>query len=172
MTIACPDCGTLEEIPRLLRRDSAVCVRCQSDLEKTNGRSSSAALACSLATLLLLFPANVLPLLRVDVLGTHSQNITAAGVAQLWERGWILLAGLSALFIIVLPFLRFGLLSAVLTALKLDRRPSWLGSAFRWSIWLDWRRPRPGSPGRGRRCRQSEYRIRSLFMPSQWTASL
>jgi paraquat-inducible protein A len=137
VTIACPDCGTLEEIPRLLRRDTAVCIRCRSDLEKTNGRSIGAALACSLATLLLLVPVNVRPLLRVDLFGMHSQNITAAGIAQLWGHGWIWLAGLSALFVIVLPFLRFGLLSAVLAALRLDRRPPWLGRAFRWSLWLD-----------------------------------
>jgi paraquat-inducible protein A len=137
VTIACPDCGTLEEIPRLLRRDTAVCIRCQTELEKTSGRSIGAALACSLATLLLLVPLNVLPLLRVDIFGMHSENITAAGVAELWGRGWIWLAGLSMLFVIVFPFLRFGLLSAVLGALTLGRRPSWLGSAFRWSTWLD-----------------------------------
>jgi len=137
VTIACPECGTLEEIPRLLRRDTAVCVRCRTDLEKTTGRSLGAALACSLATLLLLVPVNVLPLLRVDIFGMHSQNITAAGVSELWGRGWILLAGLSALFIVILPFLRFGLLSAVLAALRFERRPAWLGSAFRWSNWLD-----------------------------------
>ena len=121
----------------MLRRDTAVCIRCQSDLEKTNGRSIGAALACSLATLLLLVPVNVAPLLRVDIFGMHSQNITAAGVAQLWGRGWILLAGLSALFVIILPFVRFGLLTAVLAALRFRRRPSWLGAAFRWSLWLD-----------------------------------
>ncbi|HVS78354.1 MAG TPA: paraquat-inducible protein A [Steroidobacteraceae bacterium] len=137
VTIACPDCGTLEEIPRLLRRDTAVCIRCRTDLEKTNGRSIGAALACSLATLLLLVPVNVLPLLRVDIFSIHSQNVTAAGVAQLWGRGWIFLAGLSALFVIILPFARFGLLSAVLAALRLGRRPAWLGAAFRWSTWLD-----------------------------------
>jgi paraquat-inducible protein A len=137
VTIACPECGTLEEIPRLRWRDTAVCIRCRSDLEKTNGRSIGAALACSLATFLLLVPVNVLPLLRVDIFGMHSQNITAAGIAQLWARGWILLAGLSALFVIVIPFLRFGLLSAVLAALRFERRPSWLGAAFRWSLWLD-----------------------------------
>jgi paraquat-inducible protein A len=137
VTIACPDCGTLEEIPRLLPRDTAVCVRCATDLEKTNGRSIGAALACSLATFLLLVPVNVLPLLRVDLFGMHSQNITGAGVAELWGRGWVWLAGLSILFIIVFPFLRFGLLSSVLAALALKRRPCWLGAAFRWSIWLD-----------------------------------
>ncbi|MGH8290127.1 MAG: paraquat-inducible protein A [Steroidobacteraceae bacterium] len=137
VTIACPDCGTLEEIPRLLPRDTAVCIRCHSELEKTNGRSIGAALACALATLVLLVPVNVLPLLRVDIFGMHSQNITAEGVAQLWGRGWFWLAGLSALFIIALPFLRFGLLSAVLGALTLKRRPAWLGAAFRWAVWLD-----------------------------------
>jgi paraquat-inducible protein A len=137
VTIACPDCGTLEEIPRLLPRDTAICLRCRTELEKRNGRSIGAALACSLATLLLLVPVNVLPLLRVDILGIHSQNVTAAGVAQLWGRGWFWLSGLSALFVIVLPFLRFGLLSAVLGALSLRRRPCWLGPAFRWSVWLD-----------------------------------
>ena len=137
MTIACPDCGALEEIPRLLRPDTAVCIRCRSDLEKTSGRSIGAALACSLATLLLLVPLNVLPLLRVDIFGMHSQTLTAVGVALLWLQGWMLLAGLSALFVIVLPFLRFGLLTAVLAALSFERRPSWLGAAFRWSLWLD-----------------------------------
>ena len=120
-----------------MQRDTATCIRCQSDLEKTNGRSIGAALACSLATLLLLVPVNVLPLLRVDIFRMHSQNVTAVGVAELWGHGWILLAGLSALFVILFPFLRFGLLSAVLAALRLGRRPSWLGTAFRWSLWLD-----------------------------------
>lgn len=137
MTIACPDCGTLEEIPPLASRNTAVCVRCQCVLEKTSGRSIVGALACSLATFLLLFPVNVLPLMRVDILGMHSQNVIAAGIFQLWGHGWILLAGLSAVFVIVLPFLRFGLLSLVLGALRLGRRPKWLGRAFRWALWLD-----------------------------------
>ncbi|HEY6453328.1 MAG TPA: paraquat-inducible protein A [Steroidobacteraceae bacterium] len=106
-------------------------------MEKTSGRSLGAALACSLATFLLLFPANILPLLRMDVFGMHSSNVIAAGIIQLWERGWIALAGLSAIMIIALPFLRFGLLSAVLAALRFDQHPRWLGPAFRWSVLLD-----------------------------------
>jgi paraquat-inducible protein A len=137
VTIACPDCGTLEEIPQLPRRSAAVCIRCEADLEKTSGRSIVAALACSLATFLLLFPVNILPLLRVDLLGMHSENVIAAGIFQLWDHGWILLAGLSAVFVIFLPFLRFGLLSAVLAALRLGRKPRWLGPVFRWAVWLD-----------------------------------
>lgn len=137
MTIACPDCGTLEDIPPLPPRSSAVCVRCHGHLEKTSGRSIAAALACSAATFLLLFPLNVLPLMRVDIFGMHSQNVIAAGIFQLWRHGWILLAGLSAIFVIVLPFLRFGLLTLVLGAIWLGHRPQWLGRLFRWAVWLD-----------------------------------
>lgn len=96
-----------------------------------------AALACALATFLLLFPVNILPLIRMDVFGLHSENVIGAAIAQLWDQGWILLAGLSAVLIILLPFLRFGLLSTVLATLELGYRPAWLGRMFRWSIWLD-----------------------------------
>jgi paraquat-inducible protein A len=116
VTIACPDCGALEDIPVLPPKSTAVCVRCEGDLEKTAGRSVNAALACSLATLLLLFPSNLLPLVSIDVFGFHAQSTIAIGVWRLFQHQWVLLAGLTALFVIVLPFLRFGLLTAVLGA--------------------------------------------------------
>jgi len=137
VTIACPQCGTLEDLPPLPRRSTAVCVRCEADLEKTSGRSVSAALACALATLLLLFPVNLLPLMRVDLFSLHSENVIAAGIAQLWAHDWFVLAGLSALLVIVLPFVRFSLLTAVLGAVRLGKHPGWLGWAFRWALWLD-----------------------------------
>jgi len=137
VTIACPDCGTLEDIPPLPRLSTAVCIRCQGDLEKTSGRSITAALACSVSTLLLLLPVNLLPLLRVDIFRMHAQNVIMAGVVRLWGHQWILLAALSAVLLVVLPFIRFGLLSAVLGAIRLGRRPRWLGPAFRWAVWLD-----------------------------------
>jgi paraquat-inducible protein A len=97
----------------------------------------NAALGCALATFLLLFPSNILPLVSVDVFGMHAQSIIAVGVWRLLQHQWVLLAGLSALFVIVLPFARFGLLIAVLGTLRLGFRPRWLGAAFRWAVWLD-----------------------------------
>jgi len=90
-----------------------------------------------LATFVLLFPSNILPLVSIDVFGMHAQSIIGVGIWRLLQHQWVLLAGLSALFVIVLPFVRFGLLTAVLGALRLGFRPRWLGSAFRWTIWLD-----------------------------------
>jgi paraquat-inducible protein A len=137
VTIACPDCGALEHIPALLPRSKAVCLRCESDLEKTSGRSITAALACSLGTLLLLFPSNILPLLRVNVIGMQAETSIAEGISALWDHDWVVIAGASAVMVIGLPFLRFGLLSAVLWAVRFGYRPSWLGRAFRWAMAID-----------------------------------
>ncbi|HEY6578776.1 MAG TPA: paraquat-inducible protein A [Rhizomicrobium sp.] len=137
MTIACPDCGLLEDLPALAPRSAAVCRLCRADLELTTGRSVNAALACALGTFLLLFPANLLPLVRVDMFGMHGENVIGGGIRILWDNGWLLLAGISAILVVLLPFVRFGLLSAVLGAIRLDFRPFWLGPAFRWALWLD-----------------------------------
>jgi len=137
LAIGCPDCGTIEDIPPLPRRGTAACFRCDADLEKTTGRSILAAFCCSTTTFLLLFPSNVLPLVRVAIFGQHGENVTAAGIGILFDHGWFFLASLSAIMVIALPFLRFGLLSLVLGSMLLGRRPGWTAPAFRWTIWLD-----------------------------------
>jgi paraquat-inducible protein A len=137
MTIACPDCGTLQDLPPLLPRSTAVCSLCERDLEKTSGRSIDATLACAISTFVLLIPGNILPLVQVSVFGIHMQNVIGVGIARLWEHQWAVLAGLTAILVIAIPFLRFGLLSVVLSTIRLGYRPPWLGPLFRWSIWLD-----------------------------------
>lgn len=136
MTIGCPDCGTVVDLPPLPPRSRAVCRLCRRDLEKTSGRSITAAFCCSFATLLLLIPANALPLLQVGLVGMQVQNVIGEGIAELWRQNWFVISGLTALFVIALPFVIFALLSAVLGCLRFGYRPSWLAPAFRWALWL------------------------------------
>ena len=142
MLIACPDCGTLAELSPLPPRSRSICWLCRRDLEKTSGRSITAALACALGTVLLLVPANALPLLRIDLFGIQSQNAIGGGIASLWNNQWFLISAATTAFVIILPFVFFGLLSAVLGCLRFGYRPPWLAAAFRWSAWLDlWAMP-------------------------------
>lgn len=127
----------MQDLPILPRRSKAVCRLCERDLEKTSGRSIVAALACSLATVLLLIPGNILPLVRVSLFGMQMQNVIGRGIAGLWDHQWVLLAGVTAALVIAVPFVRFGLLSVVLGSLRLGYRPTWLGPLFRWAVWLD-----------------------------------
>jgi paraquat-inducible protein A len=124
-------------IPPLPRHGIAFCVRCRGSLETTSGRSVNAALACSLATLLLLVPVNTLPLLGANLWRARSELVIVTAFTDLWHQGWVVLAGLAVLLVIILPFVHFGLLSVVLGALRLNCRPRWLGVAFRWALWLE-----------------------------------
>lgn len=135
--VGCPDCGLIQTIPGGSRRGSWTCRRCGRPLERRNGRSIDAALACSLGTLLLLFPANLMPMLQVDILGRVNQTHIASGVLGFWNQDWPLVAVVVGLEIVAIPFLRFGLLTAVLAALRLGRKDPWIGPAFRWAEHLD-----------------------------------
>jgi paraquat-inducible protein A len=134
---ACPDCGTLLSFPPLPRRSTAICLRCHNPIETTIGRSLDAALMCAIATLALLPLVDTLPLLTAELLGQRSQSSLMAGVVQLWQHDWVVLATLSVVFVIVLPAVWMALLTVVLGSLRLGFRPAWLGHAFRWAVWLD-----------------------------------
>jgi paraquat-inducible protein A len=109
------------------------CHVCGLNLERLTGRSLDWALAMSLTALLLLFPANGLPFLTTTLFGAseHSRLISSASV--LWGEGWPAMAIVITLLVMILPIVRFGLLTAVLGALRLGSRPVWLGRVFRWS---------------------------------------
>ena len=130
--IACKHCGTIQETPEG-HAGVLDCGVCGVGLERFTGRSLDAALAISLAALLLLLPANALTFITTTVLGAaeHSRLISSATI--LWEQGWPVLAVAIAAFTILFPILRFSLLTTVLGALRLGRNPPWLGRVFRWS---------------------------------------
>jgi len=132
----------VQDLPSLQGGGAAVCPTCDHWLERTSGRSITAALACALATVLLLFPANLLPLMSVSALGMSRQSYISSGVLALWNAQWVIVALMVTVFAITLPFVRFTMLAVVLASVRLNRRPSWLGRAFRWTIHLDvWSMP-------------------------------
>lgn len=137
MTIACPDCGLIQDVPRPQRFSKVLCALCHGDLERRSGRSVSATLAVTLATFILLIPANLLPLIRMHIFIMHGENRIMGGIIMLWNRGWVLLAVIAGLLVVILPFVRLTLLGATLTCLRIGRRPAWLGPVFRWVLWLD-----------------------------------
>ncbi|PTB21115.1 paraquat-inducible protein A [Trinickia symbiotica] len=142
MTIGCPECGALEDIPPLTQRMMARCRICHFPLERRTGRSIGAALACSLATFVLLFPANLAPLMTVHLLNGERTSVLGSGIVQMWGSGYPILAALLGTFGIVLPFLRFGGLTFALAAVLLGWRFSGLGPLYRWTLSLDlWAMP-------------------------------
>ena len=140
--MGCPDCGTLQELREPAPGMVSVCPVCHHKLERTSGRSDRAAFGFAFATFALLFPANIDPLMQISVLGIDRQTRIGTGLYTLWDQQWVVLVTLVAAFAIVLPFVRFGLLSIVLSCIGLGRTPRWLGPAYRICLSLDvWAMP-------------------------------
>ncbi len=135
--IACRDCGAIQQLPPPPDRGRLECWQCEHALERRSGRSLDAALACSLATFLLLWPANFITLMTVQAAGIRVSTHLASGLATFWRQGWPLLTIVLALEGILLPFVRFGLLSVTLTAIRFGARGRWVGTAFRYCETLD-----------------------------------
>lgn len=142
MTIGCPECGALADTSTLPGRMLARCRVCHYPLERASGRSLGAALACSLTTFVLLLPGNLSPLMTVHLLGAERSSLLSSGIVMMYRQRFELLALVLGMTGIVLPLVRFGALSVVLTAVLRGWRPSWLGRCYRWTIWLDaWAMP-------------------------------
>lgn len=133
MAIACPDCGAEQLIPDLRPSTVAECCRCGHLLDQADTAGLTTALAWSWATLMLLLPANLLPLMRVAIGRNVRHGYIASGVHALFVEHWPLLAVLFAAFTIVFPLAYVSLMTIVLTALRLRRHPRGLGRLFRYA---------------------------------------
>ena len=134
--IACRDCAAIQRL-KPLQSGRLECRQCGRVLESRTGRSIGGALACSITVLLLLFPMNLLPLMTVHIGSIDRSSLLASGLVVAWRQGWPVVSIVLALEAIVLPFLRFRLLSATLSAIRYGWRGQWVGRAFRYSELLD-----------------------------------
>ena len=133
--VCCGECGSLQSAPATLPASMNLldCGVCHSALERSSGRSLTAALACASAALVLLIPANLLPFMGTSLAGVSRQSVVASSATAMLAEGYPELALALALLVVVLPLVRMGLLTGVLGALRLNRRPRWLGRAFRYA---------------------------------------
>ena len=140
--VACFDCGTRQAVPPPRPATVVTCVACATVLERSHGRSVTAALACSAATLLLLIPGNLATFLTTSALGISRHSVVASAASAMLKDGWPFLALAIFLFAVVFPLIRFALLTAVLLTVRRGERRSWLGPAFRWANNLEtWAMP-------------------------------
>ncbi len=133
----CSSCGTLQKVERDDDANVVECVACGSELWRSSGRSMTLSFGCSVAGLLLFFPANFLPFLSTSVLQAKRTSVIASCVSAMTADGWPTLAAVIGFVVIVAPFARFTLLAAVLGSVLYRRRRPWLGRAFRYANWFE-----------------------------------
>jgi len=133
--IGCADCGLVQLLPPVPADATAECVRCKRSFAPPARGSIDSALALTLAALLLLLPATLLPLMRVTSFGVQRLNWLPTGVEALWNDGFASLSAVVFVFTIAIPFVYLGLMICVLGGIRM-RADAPLGKLFRWTAAL------------------------------------
>ena len=114
--IACKVCGQVHLLGPLQPGTYAQCVRCGSRIAERSRSSLHQTAAFSLAALILYVPANVLPILRLELYGASSENTVWDGVVKFYQDKNYVIALIVLLASIMIPLFKlFGLFFVVTT---------------------------------------------------------
>ncbi len=129
---ACPECDLLLKQVDPLPGDKAHCPRCGCLLQRPHNHSIERTLALSLAGLVLMLPANLLPMLGITLFGNSFDGNLWTGVSALLKEGMWAVAVLVLLSSILLPFINMGLAFLISFHLFVQKTNAYLTQWLRW----------------------------------------
>lgn len=138
---ACPECDLLLKQTKAAPGDKAHCPRCGFLLQRPHKHSIERTLALAIAGLVLIVPANLLPMLAVKILGKAQEGTLWSGVSALLTEGMWVVALMVLLSSVALPFINLilaFLVSFHLFANKFNRHimawMRWYQHLFEWAM--------------------------------------
>lgn len=115
--VLCRSCDLSVHIADLAPGVKVVCPRCGSKVTERKRESLQRTLALSLAALVLYVPANIYPILRMELYGVYSESTVWDGCVRLFQDGMWFVALIVFLASILIPLLKLlGLFFLVSTA--------------------------------------------------------
>ena len=135
--IACPLCDALYDKPVLKQGQSAKCIRCGSTMEERKVDSIERSFNWSLAGILLLTPAILLPIMGVTLAGQYHNASLLDCIMVLIERQFFMIALLVFLFAIAVPVVRLFGAFYITYSFKFNRLKPSLLHFFRAFHYLD-----------------------------------
>jgi paraquat-inducible protein A len=114
--IACPTCHQVHQSIDVPAGHSTHCRRCGGKIEQRKNASFHLTAAFTLCALLLYLPANLYPILTMNLYGRTTSNTILSGVIRFWEEGDTFVAIVVFLASILSPLLKIlGLLFLVIS---------------------------------------------------------
>ncbi len=111
IVLSCDTCGLTQRIEPLAPGTTAECIRCGATVATRPRGGGEVTAALTLAALVLYVPANIYPILSMNLYGTYSENTVWDGVVSLMQYGQYFVAAIVFLASIVIPLLKLiGLL--------------------------------------------------------------
>jgi len=107
------------------------CPRCHSRLHLRIRESLQRTWALTIAALILYFPANLLPILKITSVTGDKQNTIIGGVVQFWQQGDYLVAIIIFSASIVIPVLKIIAIVSLSLAARSGRRPFGMTRIYR-----------------------------------------
>jgi paraquat-inducible protein A len=103
--LACETCGLAQRVASLPPGTVAECVRCGYPVT-SHGAGVDVTAALTIAAIVLYIPANIYPILRMEVYGSYSENTVWDGVLSLWQYNEYFVAIVVFLASIVIPLIK------------------------------------------------------------------
>lgn len=114
--LACETCGLTQQVPDIAPGQSAECIRCGSTIISRPSGGAQATAALTIAALLLYVPANIYPILEMNMYGAYSENTIWDGVVSLIQYNEYFVAAIVFMASIVVPLFKLiGLLFLVVS---------------------------------------------------------
>lgn len=112
----CPDCDLVIADPDIREEQEARCPRCSHLLERSQPLNSQRLLALALTGLVLYLPANLYPVLFMELAGQQHNSSIWNGVLAFWNEGYTFVAMLVFFSAMLVPLFRLLVLLPILIA--------------------------------------------------------
>jgi paraquat-inducible protein A len=118
--LACKTCGQVHALEPLRPGTVAACTRCGSTIARRTFASLHLTAAFSLAAIILYVPANVFPIMQMNIYGATSENTVWEGCVRLFQDGQWGIAIVVFMASILIPLLKLIGLFVLVTATMLN----------------------------------------------------
>lgn len=134
---ACPECDLLIRSAQPKIGQKAHCPRCGCLLSSPRKQSVERTFALSIAAFILFFPANLLPMVGITLLGNFNTGILLSGVLTLFNEGMVVVGIVVFLVSILFPLVHISLALLISGHLYFRRRNPYLMAWMRCMHHLD-----------------------------------
>lgn len=132
VTIACPDCDLINQLPALAPGESASCVRCEATLSRNPPNSIARSIALTFTAIILYMITCTLPFLSFGKAGIVAHTKLFSGIIGLYHEGMYFLAAVVSFTTVVVPIFMMAGLCYLLLPLRADLRLPGAERILRW----------------------------------------